>query len=223
MMSKISYGALPMKMIFKRYIQIAELLGKMFPGTLEIAVHDFSDLDHSLIFIINGHISERQVGDGATELGLRRLLEKEKIPDMLVNYRNQSVRGKRLKSASLAIRDDRGAMIGAFCVNFDITPFEHFGHFLTKLTQCEVDQVVGEGELAPILSLEEEIHQHIQDFLSEHHLQLSQLTYTDKQMIVTHLDQRGCFRQKGAMTAIAKALQLTRQSIYNYLKINKKR
>jgi predicted transcriptional regulator YheO len=114
-------------------------------------------------------------------------------------------------------------MIGAFCVNFDTTPFEHFEHFLKGLTQCEDDQIVGEGELSPILTLEEEVHQHIQDFLSKYHLQLSQLSYADKQMIVAYLDQRGCFRQKGAMTVIAKALQLTRQSIYNYLKMNKEK
>ena len=210
------------KLIFKRYIEIAEMLGKMFPGVLEVIVHDFSDLDRSIIFVVNGHISGRQVGEGATELGLRRLLENEEIPDLLVNYLNRDVLGRRLKSASMAIRDDREKMIGALCLNFDTTPFEHIQHVLEGLTQCDVHALVGEGELVPLVSLEEEIHQHIQNYLSQHHLQASQLTYADKQKIVSYLEQKGCFRQKGAMTAIAKALQLTRQSIYNYFKKDKK-
>ena len=156
------------QLIFKRYIQMAEMLGKMFPGVLEIAVHDFADLDHSIIFIVNEHISGRQVGDGATELGLRRLLENEEIPDSLTNYLNRNKHGRRLKSASLAIRNDQGGMIGALCLNFDTTPFEHIQHVLEGLTQCEVHRLVGEGELAPLIKLEEEIDQHMQYYLSEH-------------------------------------------------------
>lgn len=204
--------------IFERYTQMADMLGKMFPNVLEVIVHDFSDLDHSIIFIANGHISGRQVGEGATELGLRRLLNSEKIPDMLVNYKNRNVRGHRLKSASLSIRDDKGDLIGAFCLNFDLSVFDHFRHFLEEFTRCEEQIWVGEEELAPDTSLEEDIELHIRAYLNQHHLQFSQLTYADKQNIVAYLEQKRCFRQKGAMTTVARALQLTRQSVYNYLK-----
>ncbi len=204
--------------LFKRYIELAEMLGKMFPNMLEVIMHDFSDLDHSIIFMMNGQLSGRKVGDGATELGLRRLLGGEDIPDMLVNYRNRNSQGNYFKSASLAIRDDKGDMIGAFCLNFDLSLFDHFRHFLTTFTQCEEHVLGGAEELTAATSLEEEIDHHIQTYLSQHHLHLTQLTYSDKQKIVAYLDQKRCFRQKGAMIAVAKALRLTRQSIYNYVK-----
>ncbi len=203
--------------LFQRYIQIAEVLGQMFPSILEVVVHDFSDLDHSVIFIVNGHISGREVGAGASELGLRRLLKNENIPDVLINYTNVNPRGNRLKSSSLAIRDDKGQMIGAFCLNFDISAFEHFQSFLSLLMRSELLSTVGEGELAPVSTVEEEIQLLVQDYLIQQHLVFSQLTYADKQAIVAYLDQKKCFRQRGAVIAVATVLQLTRQSIYNYL------
>jgi len=204
--------------LFHRYIQIAEVLGQMFPNILELVVHDFKDLDRSVIFIINGHISGREVGSGASELGLRRFLENENIPDVLVNYTNFNARGNRLKSASIAIRDQKGRMIGAFCANLDLSSFEHFKNFLTLLLGSKTLPIVGESELAPVRSVEEEVRNSIQDYLNKHNLVFSQLTYADKQNIVLYLEQNGCFRQRGAMIAVGHALQLTRQSIYNYLK-----
>jgi predicted transcriptional regulator YheO len=59
------------------------------------------------------------------------------IPDTLINYTNISKRGNRLKSASIAIRDDKSKMIGAFCLNFDISGFEHIQKFLHLLTESE--------------------------------------------------------------------------------------
>lgn len=209
---------MPLIDIFDRYIQIAEVLGQMFPNILEAVVHDFKDLDHSIIYIINGHISGREVGHGASELGLRRLLGQEDIPDVLINYININQNGNKLKSASIAIRDGKKKIIGAFCVNVDISYFEHFHHFLTTLMHSTPLPLVGQGELTPIDTIEEEIKKLIQDYLVKWSLVFSQLDYNDKQEIVIYLNQKKCFRQRGAVMAVANALKLTRQSIYNYLK-----
>jgi predicted transcriptional regulator YheO len=203
---------------FQPYIQLGEVLGKMFPNILEVIVHNFSDLDHSVIFIINGHISGRKVGDGASELGLRRLLESEDIPDVLINYTNVNQRGNKLKSSSIAIRDPDGKMIGAFCLNFDVTFFEHFHKFLQPLICSESLSLVGTEELVSPPPIKEEVSQIIQDYLLQHNLMFANLSYGDKEAIVVHLDGKGCFKQRGAMLAVANALKITRQSIYKYLK-----
>ena len=133
--------------IFTRYIQIADLLGSLFKNSLEVVVHDFRDLDHSIIHIVNGGISGRKIGDGASELGIRRLLAKETIPDVLVNYENRNERGQKCKSGSLAIRDDDGKMIGAICLNFDVEPFTQFQRFLEFFVQSEMNPLVGQEDI----------------------------------------------------------------------------
>lgn len=209
---------MPHAMIFNRYIQIGEVLGKMFPNILEVVVHNFADLDHSVIFIINGHISGREIGSGASELGMRRLLAKENIPDLLINYANVNLRGNHLKSASIAIRDDAGKMIGAFCLNCDVSHFELFQKFLEPLICRTPLPIVGESELASHSTIEEEMKTFTQEYLMRNNLVLSQLNYSDKKEIVLYLSKKGLFKQKGAMLAAAAVLKLTRQCIYNYLR-----
>lgn len=204
--------------IFQRYIQIAEVLGQMFPNLLEAVVHDFTDLDKSIIYIVNGHISGRKVGAGASELGIRRLLGKEKIPDVLVNYTNINHKGNRLKSASIAIRDQKGKMIGAFCLNFDVSSFEQIQQFLNPLIQSENFALVGKSELTAESTVEEDVGHSIQEYLKTHGMIFSQLAYSDKQSIIVFLRKNGAFKQRGAVFAAAKLLGLTRQTIYNYLK-----
>lgn len=206
--------------IFTRYIQIADTLGKLFHNLLEVVVHDFKDLDHSIIYIVNGHISNRKVGDPASELGIRRLLDNESIPDVLVNYINKNNRGQKLKSASMAIRDDRGKMIGALCFNFDLSHFDQFQKFLEFFTNCQDHNLVGPHDINNSqLTNEEEIQQEINKYLISNGLSVVQLNYKDKQAIVTHLFQQGCFKKRGAIATISNLLQLTRQCIYNYLEL----
>jgi predicted transcriptional regulator YheO len=207
--------------IFKRYIQIADVLGQIFQGVLEVVVHDFKDLDHSIIHIVNGQISGRTVGECASELGIRRLLENEDIPDELVNYTNRNSLGQKLKSASIAIRDDSGKMIGAFCLNFDVSHFEQFQKFLEFFLRCEPHTLVGVDDITPTQSNADDIQQEIEEYLLRNNLYSSQLTYKEKQGVVDYLYKRGSFKKRGAISIVANSLQLTRQCIYNYLDLAK--
>lgn len=205
--------------IFKRYIQLANVLGELFKNLLEVVVHDFKDLDQSIIHIVNGHISDRKIGDGASELGIRRLLNDEKIPDTLVNYVNKSKKGKKLKSASMAIRDDKGKMIGAFCLNFDISAFENFQDFLSFFLQHDSNPFVSQNDISGLyLSNEDEIESEISNYLLKKGWSTNSISYKNKQEIVHHLITNGYFKKRGAIGTISNQLNLTRQSIYNYLK-----
>ena len=207
--------------IFKRYMQIADVLGQMFPNILEIAIHDFKDLDRSLLHIVNGHISGRVVGGPVSEINMRRLIEHDDFPDALINYTSRNFRGQSLKSSSLVIRDDQGQVVGAFCLHFDVSQFEQFHKFLEYFLHTTPDAFVGINDFGQSQPYSEEIQEEIKNCLLQKGLFSSQLTYKDKQAIVEHLFFRGCFKKKGAITCIAHALQLTRQSIYNYLELAK--
>ncbi len=207
--------------IFERYIQIADILGQMFPNVLEVAVHCFEDLDRAIIHIVNGHISGRKIGGPVSELNMRRLLEEGQFPDMLLNYSSRNYRGQQLKSSSLAIRDNQGKIIGAFCLHFDISHFEQFQTFLEHLISIKIPPFLGVNDFGLSQPHNEEVQDEIKTFLLQQGLYASALTYRDKQTIVEHLHRRGWFTKKGAITAVANALQLTRQSIYNYIELTK--
>lgn len=207
------------KKIFERYIQIADVLVGMFPNILEVAIHSFKDLDRAIIYIGNGHISGRKIGDPVSEVNMLRLLEE--IPDTLLNFASRNNRGQSLKSSSLAIRNDEGKIIGAFCLHFDISQFESFKEFMDRLTSSKIPQFLGVNDFGATQPHNEEIKDEINHWLHQQGLYGSQLTYKDKRALVKHLFHRGCFKKKGAIPCIANALQLTRQSIYNYIEFTK--
>lgn len=207
--------------IFARYISLAELLGQMFQNVLEVVVHDFKDLDHAIIYIINGHISGRSLGGPISEINLRRLLEQDQFPDKLINFSSRTGRGQPLKSSSLAIRDEKGKLIGAFCIHFDLSHFEQFQKFLEFFTASNVDDFVGINDFGTSQPQDHEIECEIDHWLLKEGLQAAQLTYKDKQSIVNHLYQNGYFKRKGAIPITANYLKLTRQCIYNYIELAK--
>ena len=194
----------------------------MFQNVLEVVVHDFKDLDHAIIHIVNGHLSGRTKGGPVSEINLRRLLEEERFPDLLINFTSRTMRGQPLKSSSLAIRDDQGKLIGAFCLHFDLSQFDQFHRFLEFFIHAKVDSFVGINDFGANQTLDQEIKEEIETWLLKNGRYSAQLTYKDKQSIVAYLYQKNCFKKKGAISTAASVLQLTRQCIYNYLELAKK-
>lgn len=209
------------EIIFRRYIQLADVLGQMFQNILEVVIHDFKDLDHAIIHIVNGHISGRSLGGPVSEINFRRLLELDQFPDMLINFSSRNSRCQQLKSSSLAIRDDQGKLIGAFCLHFDLSYFEQFQKFLESFINAKVDSFVGLNDFGACQPHDQEIKEEIESWIVKNGLYNTQLTYRDKQSIVGYLFQRGWFKRKGAISIVANVLLLTRQCIYNYIELAK--
>ena len=86
-------------------------------------VHDLAtnDPERSIVAIENGHVTGRKVGDGPSHVVLEALRgNPEQLHDHL-SYLTRTKDGKILKSTTIYIRDDDGAPIGIFGINYDIT------------------------------------------------------------------------------------------------------
>lgn len=207
------------KKIFQRYIDVAKVLGEMFAPVLETVVNDLSKPKHSIIAIFNGQVTGRKIGDGTTELGYRRIA-KEDIPDLLINYTNESPDGRKLKCSSIAIRDENGKLLGSFCLNFDITYFSQMGTFLEQFITCTPNFFVSERDkFQGVPSPQEEIRNSVRSFLVKKNWQSrNNLAGFQKREVIRHLYREGHFNKRGAVTIVAKALAVTRPSVYSYLK-----
>lgn len=200
--------------LLQHYINMAEVLGEMFAPVLEVVVHDLRHPEDSIIAIYNGHITGREVGGSVTDLG-RRLME-HNFPDKLVNYPNESPNGARLKSSSLAIRNATGELIGVVGFNLDITYFEQFDRFLKQIVSTQRSQYVTEAEHFGETSPSEDIRAAIHDYLVARNWNARTLSNADKREVVEHLYRQGFFKNRGAVSIIARELSLSRPSIYNY-------
>lgn len=205
--------------VLAHYVNMAQVLGKMFAPILETVVHDLRNPESSIIAIYNGDLTGREVGDGATNLG-RRLLEGD-FPDVVVGYKNKSPNGQKMKSSSLAIRDADGELIGVLGLNMNVTYFEQFGSFIEQFISSEASNHVTSPErfeTAPdnMSTPREDIQQAIRHYITSRNWTSQQLSYDDKREIVEHLYKNGFFKSRGAVTIIADELGLTRPSVYNY-------
>lgn len=200
--------------ILSHYVKMGEALGEMFSPILEIVIHDLRKPDESIVAIFNGHITGRTEGGSATDLGLR-LLEGD-FPDKVVGYPNESPTGAKLKSSSLAVRDDDGKLIGVVGFNLDISYFEQFERFLNQFVSTHRSYHVTEAEHFEMTSPSEDIRNAIHDFLLTRSWSTRTLSTADKREVVEHLYRSGYFKNRGAVSIIARELGLSRPSIYNY-------
>src|SRR5699024_12759876 len=97
------------RLIFDHAIRMADMTVEMFGSKCEVAVHDFSDLQHSLIHIA-GNVTSRKVGSPITDLVLNELNKKDTMITDIPSYRSQSSRGQVMKSTTVFLRDRKSVV-----------------------------------------------------------------------------------------------------------------
>ena len=104
-------------------VTLADFLGEALGSSTEVVVHDLSRPEGSVVKIVNGHVSGRNVGAPATEFA-RALAEKYADSDLnyVSDYVCKTVDGRPLQGSTLFIRDE-GRIVGLLCVNIDPKPF----------------------------------------------------------------------------------------------------
>src|SRR5262245_50007354 len=100
------------------FVPVVDALAATFGPSCEVVLHDLANPAHSVVHIVNGHVSGRQVGDPATDLALRTLEQAGGAP-YLANYASVTTDGRELKSTSVMIRDRTGHTVGMLCINLD--------------------------------------------------------------------------------------------------------
>jgi predicted transcriptional regulator YheO len=205
------------KDLLQHYVKLAEILGEMFAPVLEVIVHDYRKPDSSVIAIFNGHITGRKVGDPATDIGYRRL-KGEDIPEVIINYENEGIRGNKLKSSTMAVRNPKGKLIGGIGFNLDITLFEQFQRFIEQFISSQKNSFIEGKEKFHCKTPKEELQEAIHTLLIQKGWYATSLSYKDKKDVVKDLYLQGHFNKRAVVTILADILKVTRASIYRYIK-----
>jgi predicted transcriptional regulator YheO len=108
--------------ILENYKRLAKTISQTFGRNCEVAIHDFGLLPNSLLHI-EGVVTNRKLGAPITDLVVRALKRYGDDVEDINNYSATTADGRHLKSSTSFIRGHDGKVIGAFCVNFDISSF----------------------------------------------------------------------------------------------------
>ena len=103
--------------------QIADALAAQFGPNCEVVIHDLSaqNAEHPIVYIVNGHVTGRKVGDGASYVVVEQLTTNDPAPRDHLAYLTRTPDGKILKSSTVYIRNSKGKVSAILAINYDIS------------------------------------------------------------------------------------------------------
>lgn len=132
-------------------VSTAHGIARQFGKDCEVCIHDLSvkDLEHTIIFIINGHVSGRKIGDGASKVVLETLeaIEKGDIIVDHLGYRTTTQDGRILKSSTVFLKDSTGKYRWVLGINYDVTALMNVDAALQSITTVENRDSNGDGQI----------------------------------------------------------------------------
>ncbi|WP_374771766.1 PAS domain-containing protein [Streptomyces sp. NBC_01310] len=195
--------------------RIAVAVGRMFPGLCEVVLHDLRR-PRSAIRVIENNLSGRQVGDSATELGLRRIADPS-YPSVIQNYSNQFPDGRPAKSTSIGIKNADGRYVAALCLNLDVSTLSPLALTLANLVATGIEH---QDEALETLRdrTGRELRAVIDSFAAERSSTPRSLNRDQKRELVQQLHREGFFETRSSAQHIADQLGISRATVYNYTK-----
>lgn len=213
--------------LLQHYIKLTEFLGEALGPDYEVALHDLTDKNRSIIAIANNHISGRQIGAPLTNVALGILRDRSyETADYRLHYFGLSAKGKELRSSTMFIKQGQRP-VGMLCINFDDSRYRALSGRLLEL--CHPDAFARELECgggaaetgtAPEkfrTSAEAVAADAISRELERLGVTAQRLTAEERMKIIAALERGGIFLLKGAVRDVAAGLQCSQASVYRYL------
>ncbi len=214
--------------LLRQYAKLTEFLGRALGPDYEVALHDLTDTNRSLIAIANGHISGRKVGAPLTNRALSILRDKsyEKTDYRIHDY-GLSVNGKELRSNTMFIKDG-GRLVGMLCINFDDSRYREVSNRILGLCHpdafftpaAEPESMQAQRRAMPEQfsnSPDAVVTDAVGRELERLGVTAERLTSDERIKVIAALDAGGIFLIKGAVKDVAAALHCSQASVYRYL------
>ncbi len=199
--------------IFDLVKRTADMVVKMFGNRCEVAVHDFKNLKKSLVYIA-GNVTGRKIGSPITDMVLTELTKDSAEIEDIGNYRTQAKNGAIMKSSTVFLRDSGGKVIGALCMNYDISQMMLFEADMKEFLDFDSHHGRSENFYSTVQDvIQDMVDQVLTEFKKAH----TQLTLEEKIECVRLLEEKGAFLIKGSTEYLASVLGVSKFTIYNYL------
>lgn len=104
---------------FLPYVRVARLIARTFGPDCEVVLHDLTTPAHSVIHIENNGVTGRRIGDTFKHL-VDKAMRSDETDDVFANH-YYDFEGRLIRSSSLLVRDETGKLVGALCINADVT------------------------------------------------------------------------------------------------------
>lgn len=201
--------------------QLAHGLAIQFGSSCEIAIHDLKtkDLEKSIVYIENGHISNRQTGDGPSGIVLETLQSDPSTIHDKLSYLTKTEDGRILKSSTFYIRDDDGSISYIFSLNYDITAFTAASTAIQSLiaTKDNLPDLTGDSPRQITHNVNELLDLLIEQAVAKVGKPVAMMNKDDKVAVVQYLDYAGAFLITKSGDKVSSYLGISKFTLYSYM------
>lgn len=198
-------------MLLSAHYPVCDAIALLLQPQAEVVLHDLAT---ETVAHIANPFSHREVGEPSL------LHEIDFRPDVALigPYEKVNFDGRRLKSVSAVLRED-GRAVGVICINLDVTHLQSAIELLTALTRVPP----GAGQPAVLFQEDwhERINQYVHAWTARNGVVVADLSRAQKLQLVGELAADGAFGGKHAAAYVSRVLQMSRASVYNYLRAAK--
>ena len=240
-------------LIIQSLAQLVEPLASLM-ADCEVVVHDLSQVPNTIVAIAGG-LTGRKVGDPATDVLLKQMAE-GRVRTM-VNYSSVLPDGRRIRCATIAVKDSRGNPVAALCINSNVEIWSGLLKICQQMLYGSVDASsepkseadldedldqnqrhgaekagsetgqIGQGTGSAEANSTGEAFVHNLDDLANIVLDravasqgvpVELMTKSHKKEVIRQAKEQGFFFLRDAAETLADRLQISRFTVYNYLK-----
>ncbi|WP_230399769.1 helix-turn-helix transcriptional regulator [Novisyntrophococcus fermenticellae] len=208
--------------------QLAGGLAKQFGPDCEVVIHDLAkhDLEHSIVYIVNGHISNRKVGDGPSKVVLETL---HKNPDRVhdhFSYLTRTSDGRILKSSTMYIRDEKSKedrkIQYIFSINYDITALMTMEQAVRNIIETEPQAGRHHAPDPIVHNVNDLLDALIQQSVDLAGKPAALMNKDEKVAAIQFLNDAGAFLITKSGDKISKYFGISKFTLYSYIDVNKK-
>lgn len=203
--------------------KIAHGLTLQFGQNCEVVIHDLraKSLDNTVVFIENGHISGRQVGDGPSHVVLEAKGKKASELEDRYGYLTRTKDGRILKSTTIYFGNPESDRVDyVLSVNYDITSL--------MTIDAAVRSIISTEEENHSAKRPERITQNVSDLLDdliEQSVELigkpvALMSKDEKVKAINFLNDAGAFLITKSGDKVAGFYGISKYTLYSYIDIN---
>lgn len=201
------------------YEAVVDGMATLIGEHCEIVLHSLDNLDKSAIKIANGENTGRKVGSPITDLALKMLKD---IQDSETNvspaYFTRAKGGVLMKAITIAIRNGEHRIIGLLCINMNLDA--PFSQILKSFTPCQ-DIAETESSVNFASDVDELVDKTVERTVQEINANKDVSNNAKNRQIVMNLYDKGIFDIKDAITRVATRLNISKHTVYLYIRQKK--
>ncbi|WP_447763567.1 helix-turn-helix transcriptional regulator [Sphingopyxis panaciterrae] len=193
---------------FAVHFATGEAISTLLHPYAEVVLHD---LRTGRIVRIWNSFTDRQAGDLSNLNSAGDLFPNDQA--ILGPYEKALPSQGRTKSITAGLRGDANELIGFLCVNLDVSILDQAQALMSSFASPELKR--------PEPIYRTDIQQHISYLVRDYSVKMNKpidnLTRAERAELIAQVDKDGLFQARNSVMLVAKAMKISRASVYNLL------